>query len=125
MVTSSNVRSELVSALHLDLVGPGNDHAFASELLPESPSRWYLTGFLVPTEAPLEQRTDVTATDEIDSGGEDDGADDGGAPDRAAARRSLMPSSMGLSVLVAVGVDELKVGVEHKGLLAADGHIKP
>lgn len=51
------VRNSLVEALELDLIGPGNDHGFARELLPEVPSRWYLTGFLVPTEAPIAQRT--------------------------------------------------------------------
>ncbi|GEM_PF-3804727 len=44
-VTSESVRSELIGALQLDLIGPANDHQFARELLPESPSRWYLTGF--------------------------------------------------------------------------------
>ena len=55
-VSSESVRRELVEALRLDLVGPDNDHAFARELLPEPPSRWYLTGFLVPAGASLERR---------------------------------------------------------------------
>ena len=53
---STLVRAGLVEALRLDLVGPDNDHIFAHELLPESPTRWYLTGFLVPRHAPEEQR---------------------------------------------------------------------
>ena len=53
-MTSSEIRSEVVQALGLDLVGPDNDHAFAHELLPEIPSHWYLTGFLVPRNAPEE-----------------------------------------------------------------------
>ena len=57
-MTSTTVRQEMVEALRLDLVGPGNDHIFANELLPESPSRWYLAGFLVPADAPVEQRSD-------------------------------------------------------------------
>lgn len=100
MVTPVEVRAELVNALRLDLVGPGDGHPFAAELLPEAPTRWYLTGFLAPVDAPLEQRTDVQADDELDLGGDAEGADDGSPPDRAAARRQLMPSSMGLSVLV-------------------------
>lgn len=103
------VRAELVEALKLDLVGPGNDHAFAYELLPDAPSRWYLTGFLVPSEAPVEQKTDETSNEEIDSGGDTQGMDDASPPDRAAARKSLLPSSMGLSVLVPPGVDALQV----------------
>jgi hypothetical protein len=47
-MNSPAVRSELVEALKLDLVGPDNDHAFAHELLPDAPLRWYLSGFLVP-----------------------------------------------------------------------------
>lgn len=109
--SSPIVRAELVEALRLDLVGPDNTHAFAHELLPDAPSRWYLTGFLVPSDAPVEQRSDETATEEIDSGSDTEGMDDASPPDRAAARRSLLPSSMGLSVLVAPGVNALQVVV--------------
>ncbi len=56
------IRAELVEAVRLDLVGPDNEHAFANELLPEPPSRWYLTGYLVPKDAPDEQRIDETRT---------------------------------------------------------------
>jgi len=52
MSTSAELRSKLVEALRLDLIGPDNGHAFAHELLPEPPSRWYLTGFLVPIATP-------------------------------------------------------------------------
>ena len=79
-MNSTEVRRELVDALTLDLVGPTNAHAFAAELLPESPSRWYLAGFLVPADAPIEQRADETAVDEIDSGADTDGVDDGAEP---------------------------------------------
>lgn len=103
------VRSELVEALKLDLVGPDKDHAFAHELLPDAPSRWYLTGFLVPSQAPVEQKSDETSTEEIDSAGDTEGTDDASPPDRAAARKSLLPSSMGLSVLVPPGADALQV----------------
>ncbi len=36
---SAQVRAELLEALRLDLVGPENEHAFAHELLPDSPRR--------------------------------------------------------------------------------------
>ncbi len=61
--SSVTVRAELCEALRLDLVGPGNDHAFAKELLPEAPSRWYLTGFLVLRYAPEDQRVGARARD--------------------------------------------------------------
>ena len=105
------IRSELVEALRLDLVGPSKDHAFANELLPEAPSRWYLTGYLVPKDAPDDQRIDDTADEEIEGAEDTTAADDGTPPDRATARRSLLPSSMGLSVLVLNEAKELHVTV--------------
>ena len=110
-VTSENIRSEIVQALRLDLIGPDNDHAFAHELLPEPPSRWYLTGYLVPRSAPERQRCDPTSADEIDAAGEGGGGDDAANPDKGAARKSFLPSSMGLTVLVAPGVETLDAAV--------------
>lgn len=100
------VREDLVEALRLDLVGPGNDHAFAHELLPEAPSRWYLSGFLVPSDAPEEQRVNAQSDDELDSGVDSDG-DDATAPEQGAARKSYLPSSLGLSVLAPPGTTTL------------------
>src|SRR5688572_19608359 len=110
-MTSATVRASLTEALRLDLIGPDNSHAFAYELLPQSPSRWYLTGFLVPLNAPEEQREDETAQEEIDGGGEA-GTDDESPTDRASSRRSFFPSSIGLSVLVAPGVNQLRIQVD-------------
>ena len=108
---STLIRAGLVEALRLDLVGPDNDHVFAHELLPESPTRWYLTGFLVPRHAPEEQRTDAQAQEELEAGGGEIDADDGAPPDHAAAGKSYLPSSLGLSVLVAGGVQALEARV--------------
>ena len=58
---SATVRDHLIDALQLDLIGPEletDDGPHAYETLPQAPSRWYLTGFLVPFEAPDEQRYD-------------------------------------------------------------------
>src|SRR5580693_310416 len=110
-MASSSVRAEMIEALRLDLVGPDNAHAFAHELLPDAPSRWYMCGFLVPSSAPTEQKSDETSADEIDSGDDTKGADDAAPPDRATARKSLLPSSMGLSVLVAPSVEALEAKV--------------
>ena len=68
--TSAQVRNKLVDALKLDLVGPEQGLGDAAEVLPQSPSRWYLTGFLAPLDAPAEQRSDADADDDLDSGGE-------------------------------------------------------
>lgn len=103
-------RTNLVDALKLDLVGPWPGHAFASELLPENPTRWYLTGYLVPEAAPVEHRSDAEAREEVDSAGEGGGTDDSATPDKCTAP-SLLPSSMGLSLLVPAGVTTLSVEV--------------
>ncbi len=110
--TSTTIRAELLEALQLDLVGPNNDHAFAHELLPESPHRWYLTGFLVPTNAPVEQRSDFTADDDLDDGPADAEALDDHAPPERVVGKNYFPSSMGLSVLIPAGVEVLKVDAE-------------
>lgn len=111
-LTSELVRERLIEALRADLIGPHNDHRFARELLRESPARWYLTGFLVPLDAPEEQRFDEQMVEEIDAGGDADGGDDGEPPDRNAARRSYLPSSIGLTLLVPADAQALQVEVE-------------
>ena len=50
-MTPADVRAQLVAALQLDLVGPHDGIGDAAETLPQHPSRWYLTGFLVPFDA--------------------------------------------------------------------------
>lgn len=114
-INSLQARAQLLETLRLDLIGPSNDHAFASELLPEPPTRWYLTGFLTPTDAPMAQRFDETSPEEIDSPAEPGGLDDDADPDRQAAstsnRRSVLPSSMGLSVLVPTNTSKLAARV--------------
>ena len=112
---SLHIRGQLVETLRLDLIGPDHDHPFAKELLPERPTRWYLTGFLTPTDAPVAQRFDETSPEEIDSPAEPGGLDDDADPDRQAAsttnRRSLLPSSMGVSVLVPANTNKLSAMV--------------
>ena len=56
---SVEVRSRLVEALQLELVGPPAGHRLAEERLPPwyRPSTWYLTGFIVPSATPPEQRS--------------------------------------------------------------------
>ncbi|MGH8338678.1 MAG: hypothetical protein ACRETL_18050 [Gammaproteobacteria bacterium] len=112
VASSIEVRSRLVEAIRLDLVGPDNRHAFAAEVLPESPSRWYLTGYLVPVDAPEEQRFDEQSQEEIDSPAEAESGDDNEPTDRTAATRSYLPSSMGLTFLVPASARELSLAVE-------------
>lgn len=110
--TPADVRSHLIDALQLDLVGPTPaDEIHAEEIIPQPPSKWYLTGFLVPFDAPLEVRSDDTGNDELDSVSRVSAGDDETIPDRASARKSFFPSSMGLSLLVATHTSSLHVTV--------------
>jgi hypothetical protein len=63
------------------------------------PSRWYLTGFLVPVDADENEKTDEAGIDELDTVNDAKGLDDAVAPEPGAARRSFFPSSVGLSFL--------------------------
>ncbi len=111
--TPESVRRRLVEALNLDLVGPWAGHALSDEKLPGwiRPSTWYLTGFLVPTDAPVEQRSDADEDDDLDAVPEHGGLPEESAEERKAAKRSLFPSSMGLSFLVPEDADTLAVTV--------------
>ena len=97
MTSPLEVRQELVDALQLDLIGPSGPLGDQKETLTQMPSRWYLTGFLVPTDADEDQRTDPTCNDELDQAAEPAGLDDDTTPEKTAARRSYLPSSMGMS----------------------------
>ncbi|MFN8711150.1 MAG: helicase, partial [Planctomyces sp.] len=111
-MTPIEVRSELVAALQLDLVGPQNGNGDSIETLPQHPSRWYLTGFLVPFDAGEKQGHDEDAGDEIDGAGERGGTDDDVSPERAAASKTRFPSSMGLSVLLPTVTKQLQVTID-------------
>src|SRR5438132_13970974 len=106
---SVDVRKRLTDALRLDLIGPEENLGSAEEVLPEPPSRWYLTGFLVPLDADEEQRSDETSVEELDAATDGTGTDDQTTPEPAAARRSFFPSSIGLSFLVADSTKTVRV----------------
>ena len=94
-------RRYLTNALRIDLIGPRpQDAALQDERLPQAPSRWYMTGFLVPTNAPLEQRAQDTEEEFDDPAEPIHGSDDSGTPDRGSGKRNFLPSSIGLSILV-------------------------
>jgi hypothetical protein len=106
----AEVRTHLLDALQLDLVGPApDDLAHAEEIIPQPPSKWYLTGFLVPYDAPIEVRSDDTGDDELDAVSRSGAGDDETAPDKAPARKGFFPSSMGVSLLVAAHTSSLQV----------------
>ena len=84
-IRSVDVRSLIVAAFRRDLVGPGpQDLDLAKERLSESPSRWYLAGFLAPTDDPLTEDTpqeaedDPSAQEEMEIDVEEPGGDGAG-----------------------------------------------
>ncbi|QQS54075.1 MAG: helicase [Candidatus Competibacteraceae bacterium] len=108
-MTPADVRDRLIAALRTDLVGP----ALADEILNEPPVRWYLTGFLAPLNAQVEQRGDPDAEDELDLlEPASPAAEDNASPERVTARHSLFPASLGLSVLVSAETPSLTVQLD-------------
>lgn len=122
---SARVREQLIAALELDLVGPtptvlaqlaaAGETTQAEQLLAEqldrSPSRWYQTGFLIPSETSLDMKADDTGDDEFvgldgqnfnrsDQKRGKAAADDTGASEASPARKVFFPSSIGLSFLL-------------------------
>lgn len=108
-MTSVEVRQQLVDAMRLDLIGPRESLGSPGEILPQRPSSWYLTGFLVPLEADESQRGEETAAEEVDEVDDSAGLEDATPPEPASARRKYLPSSLGLSVLVAKDTSQLDV----------------
>lgn len=94
-------RDHLVRALEADLVGPFQ--ADGREVLPLAPSRWYLTGFLVPHEA---REVDPAEDDEL-AGGDDEDVEGEGTREPEPKRRNRLPASMGLSVLIPEGAESV------------------
>jgi hypothetical protein len=113
MTNSVDVRARIVNTFRRDLIGPGPlDHDLANERLNESPSRWYLSGFIAPTEDPLgldgdDEESDPGIQEEMeidveepDVDGTNGAAADSETPETPNARRRFLPSSVGLTVLL-------------------------
>ena len=111
--TPIEVREDLLDALQVDLIGPSGPLGEPHEVLPQAPSRWYLTGFLVPTDADEDQRFDPNSDDEVDQAPAVATVDENQTPEQAASKRSYLPSSLGLSVLVPSGKQALQVIVRY------------
>ncbi len=111
--SSLEVRDALVEALHIDLIGPPPDHELAEERLPGHirPSTWYLTGFLIPSDTPVEENADPDEDEELDEVPGDAGLPEESSEERRSAKKAYFPSSIGLSFLVAAEAAELRVSV--------------
>jgi hypothetical protein len=110
-VRAVDARSELVRVLRLDAIGPDPDDPEQNEALPQAPSEWYLTGFLVPYQAKAEDRQDPTSNEDVDQGGTAGGAYDAEEHEKPSARRAFLPSSIGVSVLVPAAAESLEATV--------------
>lgn len=112
-MTSAEVRDQIMDTLRLDLVGPRPDEPahkqYQGEMLPIAPSKWYLTGFLVPYEAHVDERSDDDSDDELDLIDRRPPGDDDNKNDETSARKAYFPSSMGLSVLVSEATTSLEL----------------
>ncbi len=102
--TSVQVRDHLVDVLARDLVG-----AEPTEVLSVAPSRWYLTGFLVPHQAPIDVREDPDPEEGLANEADEGSGDDAAPPEIASARKAFFPSSIGLSVLVPASTRALAI----------------
>jgi hypothetical protein len=122
MKTSLEVRTEIVEKFRRDLIGPGlQDADLASERLNESPSRWYLAGFIAPAEDPLgldgdPDNTDPSAQEEMELDVEEPDGTNGAAadneePEAPVTRRRFLPSSVGLTILLDPDVTEIEARV--------------
>ena len=112
-LTAVEARERMVEALELDLVGPWPGHELSEEMLHRRtrPSNWYLTGFLIPVDAPPDQSADDDSDDEFEDVPESEGFAEESAEERVAAKKAYFPSSIGLSTLVAAEVRALTVTV--------------
>lgn len=81
------IRASLLDALQVDLIGPSGPLGDHRELLPQAPSRRYLTGFLVPTDADEDQRYDPSSDDEVDHAPAVTTVDENQTPEQAASKR--------------------------------------
>lgn len=99
-------RQHLVRSLRADLVGPfrpaedGQPDTFV-ETLELPPSRWYLTGFLVPAEG--EAWDEVPTEDEELAAGSDEDDEETTGSEPEPRQKKRLPSSLGMSVLLPPG----------------------
>jgi hypothetical protein len=124
MTSSVDVRTRLVRTLRRDLVGPGpGDTDIEREQLRDEPSRWYLTGFIAPTEdaaeATVEEEPDPEQELDLDQNRVDSSTSAGGAPDREAddpppRRKFWRATAIGLTVLVPVSEQSRNVPFSSK-----------
>jgi hypothetical protein len=108
------VRRELVDALHIDLVGPTGPPGDHHEVLPQTPSWSYLTGFLVATDADEGQRCDPGSNDKLIQAAESAGIEDDDLPGSLRGGGLFLPNSVGLSILVPETPGDVHAAVRYR-----------
>lgn len=118
--TSLAVRETILTKLRRDLIGPNpgpEDADLAEEILPEEPSKWYLTGWIAPTQdgtSPLDE-DDVDAPAEETLAGLEapsTAPDDEGTAQDHSARKRFLPTSLGLSLALPIAATEVTVHLD-------------
>lgn len=118
--TSLAVRETILTKLRRDLIGPNptaEDADLAEEILPEEPSKWYLTGWIAPTQdgtSPLDE-DDVDAPAEETLAGLEapsTAPDDEGTAQDHSARKRFLPTSLGLSTALPITATEVTVTLD-------------
>lgn len=118
--TSLAVRETILTKLRRDLIGPNptsEDADLAEEILPEEPSKWYLTGWIAPTQdgtSPLDE-DDVDAPAEETLAGLEapsTAPDDEGTAQDHTARKRFLPTSLGLSTALPISATEVTVTLD-------------
>jgi hypothetical protein len=124
MTSGADIRARIVRTFRRDLVGPlpatvdPGDADLARERLNESPSRWYLVGYLAPADDAPEADDPAMAEERENQADLVGGASTGGAagddepPEPAAARRRLLPSSIGITVLLPPEVTKIEARID-------------
>ena len=113
-MTSAEVREKLLGALGLDLVGPiGEVSPYAREKLEQSPSQWYLTGFLVPRDrrvvrdlgvSPLQQQSLNLQADLEEEDEQENDMDDAAAERWHKARETITEKTPPYFAQMATGI---------------------
>lgn len=105
---SSEIRTNVLDAMKLDLIGPSHDSEakYLQEVLSVQPSAYYLTGFLVPhgskIQVDVEEDEANISPDDTDDNTESSG-------DEANSLIKRFPSSIGLSFLLKKDTKEFDV----------------
>ncbi|NBB24798.1 hypothetical protein GVM20_07020 [Porphyrobacter sp. SLTP] len=129
-MNSIEVRTELFHRLRRDLVGPAahapdgyNDGDLAEERLRDNPSRWYLTGFIAPSDESEEIEVDpIEGQDNLAlepaGNGAGGAAGDDETPEPPNTQKRFLPSSVGMTAILPVEVPNIEIELNWGDYLA-------